>query len=304
MKDVTFQDYTERMLRVLVYIQQNLDREITLGEIAGVACFSPYHFHRVFRGMVGETLQAHIRRIRLERAAGHLKMTDRPVVDIALEAGYESHEAFTRAFHSNIGTAPSDFRASHRREYESRPPHRVRFEPGGGLNQFVPQDTGGSTMKVSIENVEPIRVAFMRHVGPYDQVGETWGAICTRLGSMGLMGAGVRMLGVCHDDPDVTPSGKVRYDACISVDDDFRPVGEIGVQVVEGGDYAVTTHQGPYDRLSESYAKLCGEWLPRSGRTMRSLPCFEVYVNDPEGTEPSELLTDIYLPLESKGDDE
>ena len=157
-------------------------------------------------------------------------------------------------------------------------------------------------MEVRFRKVDPIRVAFMRHVGPYEGVGETWGALCARLGSQGLIGAGTVMLGVCHDDPDVTPAEKIRYDACIQVDDDFKAQGDVGVQVVEGGEYAVTTHQGPYTDLHTTYARLCGEWLPRSGRSLRSLPCYEVYLNDPQSTEPSELLTDIFLPLESKED--
>jgi DNA gyrase inhibitor GyrI len=69
------------------------------------------------------------------------------------------------------------------------------------------------------------------------------------------------------------------------------------VLVIPGGDYAVTTHFGPYQKLGETYAKLLGQWLPRSGRELRSTPCFEVYLNDPQSTEPEDLLTDIYAPL-------
>lgn len=77
------------------------------------------------------------------------------------------------------------------------------------------------------------------------------------------------------------------------------PKGDIGVQVVAGGDYAVTTHFGPYHKLGDTYTKLLGQWLPRSGRELRSAPCFEVYLNDPQGTEPEDLLTDIYAPLQT-----
>jgi AraC family transcriptional regulator len=85
----------------------------------------------------------------------------------------------------------------------------------------------------------------------------------------------------------------------VSVDEDFVPKGDIGVQVVAGGDYAVTTHFGPYHKLGDTYTKLLGQWLPRSGRELRSAPCFEVYLNDPQGTEPEDLLTDIYAPLQT-----
>ena len=77
----------------------------------------------------------------------------------------------------------------------------------------------------------------------------------------------------------------------------IRPRRDLGVQVIAGGDYAVTTHFGPYQRLGRTYARLCGPWAARSGRELRAAPSFEVYLNSPEGTEPGDLLTDIYLPL-------
>jgi len=89
-----------------------------------------------------------------------------------------------------------------------------------------------------------------------------------------------------------------QMDACATVDDNFAPQGEIGVQSISGGEYAVATHFGPYDTLGETYARLMGQWLPRSGREMRSTPCFEVYLNDPNSTAPEDLLTDIHVPLE------
>ena len=106
-------------------------------------------------------------------------------------------------------------------------------------------------------------------------------------------------IGLCHDDPDVTPPGKIRYDACVTVDERFAPTGEIGIQTIAGGPYAVTTHFGPYHELGQTYTKLLGQWLPRSGHELRSSPCFEVYLNDPESTEPAELLTDVYVPLQT-----
>src|ERR1017187_9684083 len=111
MRHGTQESYQERILRVLVYIQTHLDDPLTLDDLAGVACFSPYHFHRIFRGLVGEPVAEHLRRLRLERAAGRLKFTDRQVIDIALDAGYDSHEAFTRAFRANFGRPPSIYRA-------------------------------------------------------------------------------------------------------------------------------------------------------------------------------------------------
>ncbi len=109
MHTATQRDYRERIIRVLVHIQQHLDEELTLAELADIACFSAFHFHRVFRGMVGEPLGEHIRRIRLERAASRLRFGQQPVLQIALDAGYETHESFTRAFRVLFGKSPSEF---------------------------------------------------------------------------------------------------------------------------------------------------------------------------------------------------
>jgi AraC family transcriptional regulator len=103
---------------------------------------------------------------------------------------------------------------------------------------------------------------------------------------------------VCHDDPEVTPPERIRYDACVTVDEGFLPHDKIGVQTIAGGEYAVTTHEGPYEELGETYRQLLGQWLPRSGRELASAPCFEAYLNDPNSTDPADLLTDIHAPLQ------
>ena len=102
MRPATVESYYERILRALVHIQEHLEDPLDLDTLARIACFSPYHFHRIFRGLVGETLADHIRRLRLEKAAQRLKSTERPVTDIAFEAGYAAHEAFTRAFRARF----------------------------------------------------------------------------------------------------------------------------------------------------------------------------------------------------------
>ncbi len=302
MRTVTLQDYKRRMLRVLVHIQQHLDDTLRLEELAALACFSPYHFHRIFKGMVGESVKEHVRRLRLERAASRLKLGAEPVTEIALGAGYESHEAFTRSFRSVFGLAPSQFRSSRRTTALPAPAFSLRYADGKTATSFKTVQPGGKSMTVKIQHLDPIRVAFMRHVGPYSKVGATWDKFLPSLGKEGLISGDSLLIGICHDDPEVTPPDKIRYDACLSVDQDFMPEGDIGVQIIPGGDYAITTHFGPYNKLGKTYTRLLGQWLPRSGRELRSSPCFEVYLNDPQSTEPQDLLTDIYAPLMGKSE--
>lgn len=298
MKETTLRDYQERILRVLVHIQENLDAAISLERLAEVAGFSPFHFHRIFRGMVGESLKGHVRRLRLERAALRLKHTQQPVTNIAFEAGYETHEAFTRAFGAMFGSAPSHFRKQRRELSLMEVSSGVHYGPAEHLDKLALADPGRSELKVRVEELAPLRVAFMRHTGPYDECGRTWERFVPRMGAQGWIGADTQLFAVCHDDPDLVSPEKIRYDVCVSVDESFEPEGEVGVQLIPGGPHAMATHHGPYEQLGAIYLQLFGCWLPRSGRVTRPLPCREVYLNDPESTEPEELLTDIYIPLE------
>jgi len=255
MKESTQKLYEERLLRVLVFIQRHLDADLSLEELARVAHFSPYHFHRLFRGMVGESLQEHIRRLRLERAALQLKRTDRRVLEIALEAGFGTHESFTRAFRAVLGCSPSEFRSAEGVIFEAP---GIHYRDDGELKTVL-LGSGGTDMNVRIERLEPLRVAFVRHVGPYHGVHQAWEKVCARLGKEGLLGAESRFIGVCYDDPEVTAPEKTRYDACVTVDGDFTAHGEVGVQTLPGGEYAVVTHCGPYEQLSHTYAALFGQ---------------------------------------------
>src|SRR5689334_20842577 len=131
----TRQTYQQRILDVLVHVQRHLDQELSLDELARVAHFSPYHFHRIFRAMVGESVKEHVRRLRLERAASRLKRTDQPIVRIALDAGYEAHESFTRAFGEMFGVPPARYRELHQppvpptRRSDVHWSEEIRFEP-------------------------------------------------------------------------------------------------------------------------------------------------------------------------------
>lgn len=298
MKPATLDDYKQRMLRVLVHIQRRLDERLSLEELAQVACFSSYHFHRIFSGMMGESLKGHVRRLRLERAAIQLKLSRKPVTQIALEAGYEAHEAFTRAFRAAFGVSPLAFRSRKSPIVAIAAPSNVHYRKSQTLKNFKALGSGSEGITVTIKTIEPQRVAFMRHLGPYRQVGETWDKFLPLLGKEGLIGGDTQFIGICHDDPAVTPPAKVRYDACATVDEGFTANGAVGVQTIPGGEYAMTTHFGAYRKMGDTYAKLFGQWLPRSGRELRSSVCFEVYLNSPEDNEPKDLLTDIYVPLQ------
>lgn len=295
-RPATAADYHERILRVLVHIQSHLDDAICIDDLARIACFSPFHFHHVFSGMVGEGVMEHIRRLRLERAAARLTTTDNAVVGIAFEAGFESHEAFSRAFKSMFGVSPTEFRSSRRAAPPPLAVSGVHFDPSGRLKTFIPVK-GDNSMQVNVENFTPRRVAFMRHIGPYQDVGATWQRLMAWAGPRGIFGPDTQMLGLAYDNPQVTPADKLRYDACVTVGAGVQPQGEVGVQEIAGGDYAVALHVGPYEQLHHTYSRLFGQWLPASGRAPRDLPCVERYLNSPMNASPEQLQTQVCVPI-------
>ncbi len=152
-------------------------------------------------------------------------------------------------------------------------------------------------MDVRIEKLPPKRVAFVRNIGPYQEAGKAWEKLMAWAGPRGLFNPNASCLGLCHDDPDVTPADKIRYDACLAVGDDFEGEGEIGVQEISGGNYAIARHNGPYENLADTYAALCGQWLPSSGHEPRDAPPFEVYLNNPQDTPPADLKTDVHVAI-------
>ena len=154
-------------------------------------------------------------------------------------------------------------------------------------------------MEIRFETRKPLRVAFVRHVGPYQECGIAWEKLTSFAARQGLLTPEALRIGIGHDSPDVTPAAELRYDACLTVHDQFQPTGEIGVQELAGGEYAVVAHRGPYAGLPDAYRWIFGEWLRTSGRTLRSDPFYEVYVSDPHTTPPDDLITEICLPLKS-----
>src|SRR5262249_28604913 len=155
-----------------------------------------------------------------------------------------THEAFTRAFSAAFGVSPSRFRAMKCGLPPRSAASGVHVVPGGETIEFHPPRMGDPPMDVRVETFPARRVAFMRHVGPYRRAGDTGAKLRAWAAPGGLVGPETLAIGVAHDDPDVTPADKVRYDACLTVGDSFVPEGEVGAQEVGGGEYAITTHRG------------------------------------------------------------
>jgi AraC family transcriptional regulator len=276
------QDYTERLERVISWLADHLDETVDLARLADVACMSPYHFHRIYHAVQGETAADTVRRLRLHRAAVDLIAGTYPVARIARRAGYGSQEAFTRAFKTAYGVPPARYRAS------------FVSTPTTGTREDKMETT---TYQTTIRETPPIRVAALPHHGDYQAIGTVFQQLSTIAAAHGLFGPSTRSFGVYLDDPSATPRDALRSEACITVPEGWTPTGELQRREIRGGRYAVTRHVGPYAELSRPYQWLYGTWLPQSGEEAADAPVVEAYLNDARTTPPTELLTEIWLPL-------
>jgi AraC family transcriptional regulator len=299
--------YEAAVVRAVERIGRSLDEALDVDALAREAALSAFHFQRVFRGLVGETpLELH-RRLRMERAAERLCRTRAGVTAIAFDAGYDTHEAFTRAFGQRFGRSPSAFRerkADASGACHHGPPTELAARCGlhvrDGRVEFgaLTLTAGGNAMDVTIETLPARRLATVRHLGPYAEIAEAF----HRLGMIAADGGlythvDPAMLALYHDDPETTPPAELRSDAALVVRDAVGVPTGLCEATLPAGRYARTSHRGAYSGLGDTWARLMGEWLPRSGFRVGAGPSYELYVTDPRTTATDDLVTDLYVPL-------
>lgn len=278
----------DRIRCALHYIEQHLDEPASLAMLAEKSMYAPHHFHHVFRGLVGEGVAEYQRRLKMQRAANALLYSNRQIIDIALQAEYGSQEAFTRAFKRWCGYTPKFYR-------KCAPEHE--FTSGEALMSTNHSLLKKHDLTVKVRTIPTIQVACMRYVGDYHDCGKVHEELCAWAGEQGLFESPPEFLGLCYDDPKMTPADKCRYDACMVIPESFAVVEGADKKEIAGGRYATVIHKRSYETLYIAYAALFGEWLPQSGEELQEAPSIQVYLNDIEETPVNELLTEIRIAL-------
>jgi AraC family transcriptional regulator len=281
MEQATSESYASRLTRVSAYIHDHLDEELSLDVLARIACLSPYHWHRIYHAHFGETVAATVRRLRLQRAAADLAHTDRPILKVAERAGYDSQAAFTRAFCAAFCLPPARYREVGN--------HSV-FKASTPQGVHVMYDVG-------ITTIAPKSLIAVEHRGSYMAIGKSFDLLFTTLAHRNLIRPDLRMVGVYLDDPTSVPEAELRSQACVVVDEPMTVEAPLFSTHIQGGDHAVLKYKGPYGDMRAAYDWLYGQWLPSSGCDAADAPVFEHYLDSPRDTPPTELRTDIYLPL-------
>ena len=315
------EEYTARVNRVIDYIEANIGKDLALKELAEVAHFSPFHFHRIFRGMVGETLNDFIQRIRVEKAATKLVLNPKKSVkEIAFECGFSGSSAFARSFRETYGMSASDWRSKgHLRYSKNGKTESKNNQSVGNIRQDFDVSlhyTQGATTQiwrikmknkeiqanVEVKDMPELNVAYIRHIGPYKGDQELFSRLFNKLmswaGPRGLLRfPETKVMALYHDNPDITDESQLRTDACITVPEDTQVDGEIGKANIPAGKYAVAHFEITPDQYQDAWNAVYGGWLPESGYQPEDGPCYELYLNDPKEHPEGKHIVDICIPV-------
>jgi len=263
--------HQKTMQLVLNEIENNLEY-IDIEDLRKLSGYSYYHFHRIFLGFTGESLKRYIRRIRLQKSATMLQMKQGSITAIAMQAGYNTSSSYNKAFKEMFDCAPSEF-----------------------VKQIISKREFKMIEPVRIETIEDIEVYSLRHVGDYLKCHSTWDKLVQYAWNNTLNCKEMRSFGIVYDDPDVVPTEKLRYDACVSKTKEVQISDGIELKRVQGGKYAVFLHKGSYETLTDTYTSVFGSWIQENDIELRDAPPVEEYLV--ADVKPEDLRTELWLPI-------
>ena len=306
-------EYIARINRVMDYIESNLDRELSLEAIAKVAHFSVYHFHRIFKGVVGETPNQFIRRRRVEKAASML--TGNPtksITEIAFDCGFSGSATFARFFKETFGVSASEWRKSggqiNSKNCKTKSNNRKDFDmisytiDSKTGNQLWRYEMNKKEVKVEVKEIPETHVAYIRHIGPFKGDSALFEGLfmklCSWAGPRGLFQPPkTKFMSVYYENPDLTDEAKLRMDVCITVPEDTEVDGEVGKMTVPGGKYAIGHFELLPPEYEDAWNMMMGGWMPESGYQCDDRPCFELYLNNPKEHPEGKHIVDIHIPV-------
>jgi AraC family transcriptional regulator len=279
--------YAARFNRVLDYIDKHLGEALNVELLSRVANLSKFHFHRQFSEYTGIGVFNYVQLMRLKRASYRLVFNKlEKVADIALDAGFENPESFSRAFKKTFGQTPSGFRKG-----PAWKPWNDRYQ--------LPIRERKHNMEVKIIEFKETKVAVLEHRGAPGLVNDSVRVFIDWRKTSGLSPVkSSKTFGIAYDNPDATEPEQFRFDICGSVSEDVpdNPQGVVN-KVIPQGRCAVIRHHGSHDRIGDTAYYLYRDWLPESGEELRDFPLYFHYLNLLPETPEHDLVTDIYLPL-------
>jgi AraC family transcriptional regulator len=285
-------EYKKRIDDALDYLSEHLSEKINLEKLALKAYFSPFHFHRIFVSVLGETPNNYITRLRLEKAANMLyTQKGVSITEIALQCGFSSSAVFARSFKKHFGIPARSFAAKCIGDY-----HAIKY----GRPQNDKAEEVFDFSKIQIKRLPELSLICARSNHGYGKSNlKLWEKIIKFAAFNDLITADTRFIGIPFDNPGITPENKCRYYACISKPEGFEYNGrEFRSMEIEAGRYAVYHFTGKEEEISKTYSFLYGKWLPQSGYALKHDFILEVYPRNQQVNNGNGIFDyDIALPV-------
>jgi len=282
MKNITYNDYVQRINKVVAYINNHLDETLDLKTLANEAALSDFHFHRIFKALKGEAIGGYITRLRLEATARLLRYTALTIEEIAFNIGYETPASLSKAFKKQYGISPTEYRTN-------KDTYIMKKE-------IINPDLALKAPK--IVTLEPKNLIYVALTGAYGSLdyGKAYEQLWAVIKAQKLFTKGIESICISYDDPKITEGSLQRSDVCLAIHKSATPQEEVSCKTLAGGKYAVFFYQGSYENLSQVYDTAV-RWVIDHEYTLREEPFFEKYLNDARRTPKEKLKTEIYIPI-------
>ena len=282
MKNITYNDYVQRINKVVAYINNHLDETLDLKTLANEAALSDFHFHRIFKALKGEAIGGYITRLRLEATARLLRYTALTIEEIAFNIGYETPASLSKAFKKQYGISPTEYRTN-------KDTYIMKKE-------IINPDLALKAPK--IVTLEPKNLIYVALTGAYGSLdyGKAYEQLWAVIKAQKLFTKGIESICISYDDPKITEGSLQRSDVCLAIHKPAIPQEEVSCKTLAGGKYAVFFYQGSYENLSQVYDTAV-RWVIDQQYRLREEPFFEKYLNDARRTPKEKLKTEIYIPI-------
>ena len=288
-------EYTRRIDRVIDYLRDHLDKPLKLEDLAKVACFSEYHFHRVFGAMTGETLNDFTNRLRLEKAARLLRYSEQSLTEIALDCGFSSSATFSRAFRSGYDTSPSQFRKSG--EIKKSKICKELF-PDDEYDLPMSAEEKRAAFPVRLIDVPERQVAYIRVTNAFemDRVLAALKAMIDWAKSQDIFSQGI-LFGMSVDDPHVTPKHLYRYEVCFESSFPFECMEGMSKLKMPAMRYAATRVSGDIRKVTTATDYLFRGWLINSDYEPEHAPGLEIFLDKENAMDWSHFELELCIPV-------
>jgi len=290
--------YQRRINQVIDYLNDNLDRSVPLEELASVAYFSAFHFHRIFVALMGETVNAFTNRLRNEKAARLLKFSLNSITEIAAECGFSSTSTLSRSFKQYFGVSPGRYRKG-----EEIKNSKIRKDLLT-ITQYhcdITAEELEQHFPVQIKQLPERRIAYIRVTDAFKEgvVIDAFAKLINWSKEMNLYQSQT-IFGMSKDDPEVTPKEKYRYEACITLPWDFKETSESLLQtILPACKYAFTKVSGDINLVGEGINYLFDHWLINSNYECETQPGLEVFLDKENVCNWSHFDLELGIPVKA-----